>query len=179
MMSNRTTNIRLGAVKEQQPKPAHPRASCSDVEIQNNDIHEQRFSQLRRELPPRIDTTLAMFGYQKHYGYDGIVFGHDSNELALVKHMSLQGVDWRIEHLQKTSHQNLVNLTDIHIVQEVVYFTYERPGIPLSGLLQYSRVVFDRIMVATICKEVRNSIQPCVSRKLTGVIDSTRIGIHT
>ncbi|KAH8695673.1 kinase-like domain-containing protein [Talaromyces proteolyticus] len=95
---------------------------------------------------------------EKPYGYDAIVLGHGSNKLTFVKKVSCENVNRKHKHLQKTSHQNLVNLMDICATEEAVYFTYERPGISLKDLNKYSRLVFDRITVATICREILHGL---------------------
>jgi serine/threonine protein kinase len=63
-------------------------------------------------------------------------------------------VNGRHEALQKTYHQNLVNLTGISITDDAAYLIYERTGLSLTEIKKYGRLKFDRVAVATICREV-------------------------
>ncbi|EED20937.1 conserved hypothetical protein [Talaromyces stipitatus ATCC 10500] len=77
-----------------------------------------------------------------------------SRPIAFVKRVVVPDIDRRRKVLHKTCHPNLVNLTDVFINQETVYFTYEKSGLSLRELQDMDDVTFDRIAVATICKEV-------------------------
>jgi hypothetical protein len=94
------------------------------------------------------------FGKKSPRGFYGIEMGCVSRPVAFVKRVVVPDIHTRRKELHKTCHPNLVNLTDVFINQETVYFTYEKSGLSLKELQDMDDVTFDRIAVATICKEV-------------------------
>jgi hypothetical protein len=80
--------------------------------------------------------------------------GNVFHSAAFIKRLRIPEVDEGYQALQRTSHQNLVNIMDISISHDAINLTYERTGLSLTEIKEHGPVMFDTVTVATICREV-------------------------
>lgn len=158
-MSKRTAFVPLAEIKPLKygMTASDETPSLGNHELPSPDNMKKSYPQLTtpERLPSsRLDRVFVNFGKKSPRGFYGIEMGSISRPVAFVKRVVVPDIDMRQETLQKTCHPNLVNLTDIFINQQTVYFTYEKSGLSLRELQDMDDVTFDRIAVATICKEV-------------------------
>lgn len=140
------------------PNDAEKESTSIDAESQTPDevnFREQALSHILDGFPySRMDRIFIKFENVRPRGYDGMEVGNGYNPVTFVKKVNLSAVNGRQEALKKTSHQNLVNLTGISITDDAAYLIYERTGLSLTEIKKYGRLTFDRVAVATICREV-------------------------
>jgi hypothetical protein len=100
----------------------------------------------------RMDSIFVVFPRTYGDGYSGMKIGDLSCRPTLVKKMAIGDTFEKKDLVRRTSHPNLVNLTDVSVNKDGIYFSYERTGASLTELLPFIRG--DEIAVASICKKV-------------------------
>lgn len=158
-MSKRSTFVPLTGIKGSKSEAASGDgiSSLGNCKLPGPDNMKKGYVELPTPegLPSsRLDRVFVNFGKKSPRGFYGIEMGCISRPVAFVKRVVVPDIDRRRKVLHKTCHPNLVNLTDVFINQETVYFTYEKSGLSLRELQDMEDVTFDRIAVATVCKEV-------------------------
>ncbi|EED12767.1 hypothetical protein TSTA_052880 [Talaromyces stipitatus ATCC 10500] len=133
-MSKRITFVSLTDTKRLKSEMAagDGTPSLGKRELPNPDNIENGYLELTTPegLPsPRLDRVIVNFGKNSPRGFYGIELGYISRPVAFVKRVVVPDIDMRRNALRKTCHPNLVNLTDVFINQETVYFTYEKSGL--------------------------------------------------
>jgi hypothetical protein len=83
-------------------------------------------------------------------------FNSSARRSKFLKKLVLHEVKGDLNSLQLTSHPKLLNLMCASVIEDRIYFHYERPGVSLSTMQKYK--LNDRIAVATICKKVQSTI---------------------
>ena len=124
----------------------------------NEVIHERRSIQSLiggSKKPPyaRIDTVLTKFFPEEYVeGFYGMEVGDVPGRPSFLQKMDLDAVDEKSSPVLRTNHPNLLNLLDISVCGDKLFFHYERPRISLGRL--HNSTMLDRVAVATICKKV-------------------------
>jgi serine/threonine protein kinase len=165
------------------PNDAKKKSSSIDAGSQTPDevdFREHALSHVLDGFPySRMDRIFIKFENVRPRGYDGMEVGNGFDPVTFVKKVNLATVNRRYEALKKTYHQNLVNLTGISITDDAAYLVYERTGLSLTEIKKYGRITFDRVAVATICREVFRYDLALPSKRLTsGQIIHGLIYIH-
>jgi hypothetical protein len=131
-----------------------PVVVCDDEDQTNADMEarEPPFSCAERVQTSRMDSIFVVFPRTYGDGYSGMKIGDLSCRLTLVKKMAIGGTFEKKDLVRRTSHPNLVNLTDVSVNEDGIYFSYERTGASFTELLPLVRG--DEIAAASICKKV-------------------------
>jgi hypothetical protein len=115
--------------------------------------NDQARSDRLQERPfPQMDSIFVELRDPYAHGYAGLQIGHVTSPPTFVKKMAVDDAPRKDDCVRRTSHPNLVNLTDISVAEDGVYLSYEGTGASLAELHQF--ISGDPIAVATVCKKV-------------------------
>ena len=123
-----------------------------DQKIADTEASQLPFSCAERVQNSRMDSIFVVFPRTYGDGYSGMKIGDLSCRPTVVKKMAIDDTFEKKDLVRRTSHPNLVNLTDVSVNKDGIYFSYERTGASLTDLLPLIRG--DEIAVASICKKV-------------------------
>ncbi|KAL2802968.1 kinase-like domain-containing protein [Aspergillus granulosus] len=76
--------------------------------------------------------------------------------IRLVKHFRVDRDKVQVQSLRTTQHENIVNLKEVFLDQDVIFFIYDDWGIPLDRIC--SIFYLGEIEVATICNNVLQAL---------------------
>ncbi|KAL2848954.1 hypothetical protein BJX68DRAFT_267307 [Aspergillus pseudodeflectus] len=90
------------------------------------------------------------FLYLKSSGFDALeVCG---TALRMVKHFKVYPDAIQVKSLRTTEHENLVNLKEVFLAEDAIFFIYDDWGIPLDRICSVFHI--GEVEVATVCKGV-------------------------
>jgi serine/threonine protein kinase len=90
------------------------------------------------------------FLYLKSSGFDALeVCG---TALRMVKHFKVCPDAIQVKSLRTTEHENLVNLKEVFLAEDAIFFIYDDWGIPVDRICSVFHI--GEVEVATICKGV-------------------------
>ncbi|CRG88243.1 hypothetical protein PISL3812_05271 [Talaromyces islandicus] len=102
-----------------------------------------------------MNSVMIVFPRSFRSTYVGMTIDKDSAQPAFIKAMPYNETE-NYNVAQRPSHPNLVPLEDITVGGNMVYCSYERPGISLASLQRWIRG--DAIAVASICKQILHGL---------------------
>ncbi|KAA8644958.1 uncharacterized protein ATNIH1004_009169 [Aspergillus tanneri] len=92
-------------------------------------------------------------------GINAIEFTENS-PVTYVKKFRKAEANVRVNYLKATSHRNLVNLREVFVTDDSIFFVYERWGISLKEICQLWPVFqLGEVEVATLCNEILNGLK--------------------
>jgi hypothetical protein len=129
---------------------AQDRITKVTMDVEAN--RQARLDRLQKCPFPQMDSIFVEFPGSYAHGYSGMQIGHVTSPPTFVKKLAVNDAPPKYDCVRRTSHPNLVNLTDISVAEDGVYLSYEGTGASLAELRPF--ISGDPIAVATICKKV-------------------------